>query len=555
MKSDSKIPAERTAALGQAQRIPREDASEKKVSEDKRSRWCKGQPVTDPTSPDADAPEASSSSDTPMSDAEGAAAAKAPENETQVDDENIASTVVAAGTVVAEKGANVVEDGVDLDAIRMPEPRSEFIPIKLLRLVHDRGATALRLVPPNDDPAPLTFPAAPFEAWERALAQGAVATVRDAIPDAELGEGPDFSDEQAQKRDILARVCIMDGEVEAAQALLKGLRGDPRVCTADACLAVGEGDVVLAQKCARTALDRSPEGVVAHYVNALVCVAEGDYQRGFDELAAVSRASPEHAVARHQLGQLTYATGDPARAGTLFEQASEIAPSFLPPSLTLAEMLIESRQYGEALAILTKAAEAAPDALAPRLLELRILLEVGDDESAVRLADVLHRAAPHHPDVSRMWADAMLRAGREEEAKSALEALVPQSQGPAKAQALRLLAKVDVSQGNADSARTRLFEAVKAAPEDGELVLELAQTLFRTGASEEASEALFAFAKRPDADVGHLLNGAMLARENGDDDLLAALATASLQRVSGTPAEPQVHAVLTSIGVDLAAMM
>lgn len=480
--------------------------------------------------------------------------AESPARQTSVDDENDEPE-----TVVGSEDPTLMESvEIDLERIRMPKPRSAFVPIKLLRLVHDRGATQLRLLPPEDAPTDLTYPDAPFGDWERHLAKGEVSRVREAIPESELGEAGDdksLTDEQARKRDILARVAIMDGEVEAAQALLKDLRGDPRVCAAEACLAVGEGDVEKAQKCARTALDREPEGVVAHYVNALVCVAEGDYQRGFEELAAVSRASPEHAVARHQLGQLTYATGDPARAGTLFEQASEIAPAFLPPSLTLSEMLIESRQYGEALAILTKAAEAAPDALAPRLLELRILLEVGDDESAVRLADVLHSAAPHHPDVSRMWADAMLRAGREDEAKTALEALLPQSQGPSKAQALRLLAKVDMAQGNSEAARGRLFEAVQAAPEDGELVLELAQTLFRTGASEEASEALFAFAKRPEAEVGHLLNGAMLARENGDDDLLAALATASLQRVAGTPAEPQVHAVLTSIGVDLSLLL
>ncbi len=481
-------------------------------------------------------------------------AADSSARQTRVDDESEASQ-----TAVGSQDATLMEsEEIDLESIRLPKPRSEFIPIKVLRMVHDRGATQLRLLPPEDAPTALTYPEAPFGDWERHLARGDVSKVRDAISDDDLGEtGEDktLTDDHARKRDILARVAIMDGEVEAAQALLKDLRGDPRVCAAEACLAVGEGDVEKAQKCARTALDREPEGVVAHYVNALVCVAEGDYQRGFEELAAVSRASPEHAVARHQLGQLTYATGDPARAGTLFEQASEIAPAFLPPSLTLSEMLIESRQYGEALAILTKAAEAAPDALAPRLLELRILLEVGDDESAVRLADVLHRAAPHHPDVSRMWADAMLRAGREDEAKAALETLLPQSQGAAKAQALRLLAKVDMAQGNSEAARGRLFDAVQAAPDDDELVLELAQTLFRTGASEEASEALFAFAKRPDAEVGHLLNGAMLARENGDDELLAALATASLQRVTGTPAEPQVQAVLTSIGVDLSVIM
>ncbi len=198
-----------------------------------------------------------------------------------------------------------------------------------------------------------------------------------------------------------------------------------------------------------------------------------------------------------------------------------------------------------------RTAEAAPDALAPRLLELRILLDVGDDESAVTLAEVLHRAAPQHPEVSRMWADAMLRAGREEEAKEALEAILPVATGTAKAGALRLLAKVDLAQGNADQARERLTEAVKVAPGDGELVLEHAQILYRTGAAEDASETLFTFAKQPDADVGHLLSGAMLAREHGDDELLAALATSALSRVEGTPSESQVQAALSSMGVQL----
>ena len=492
------------------------------------------------------AAEAGSNAATPVVDVDAAADENSAAGQTRVDDED--SDLLPPRPKQASPQSS---DGVDLETVRMPPPNDPARPIKVVRMVHDRGATLLRLSPKEELPTPLQYPSDPFGTFERALARGAVQVVRDEVSDDKLGTGPEFDDDQARYRDLLARVCIMDGDVQSARTLLEGLRGDARVSTADACIAVGDGDVTLAQKAARVALDCDPEGVVAHYVNALVCVAEGDYQRGFEELALVARASPEHAVARHQLGQLTYATGDPARAGTLFEQAAEIAPTFLPPSLTLAEMLIESRQYGEALAILNRAAEAAPDALAPRLLELRILLEVGDDESSVRLAEVLHRAAPHHPDVSRMWADAMLRAGRQAEAKDALEALLPTSMGAAKAQALRLLAKIDLSQGQGEKARARLFEAVASAPGDGELVLELSQALFRTGASEEAGEALFAFAKRPEADVSHLLSGAMLARENGDDDLLAALATAALQLVAGTPSEPQVQAVLNSIGIHL----
>ncbi|MCP4502633.1 MAG: hypothetical protein GY822_22015 [Deltaproteobacteria bacterium] len=409
--------------------------------------------------------------------------------------------------------------------------------------------------PVEDAIAPLTYPDGKTGEWELALAMGDVDVVRDQLEpmlNEEVlakGEG-DASDDEVMWRGLSARAHIMDGDLLAAAQVLKGLRNDERMCLTEACLCVGEGAVSRAREKINVAMGKNPMGVVEHYIHGLVCVAEGDYQRGIDELNRVSDSSQEHAVARHQLAQLVLATGDAARAGTLFEMAIELAPTFLPPTIALAELLSDSHQYGDAVRILSHAAEAAPQSVAPRLLMLRIYLEVGELVEAGTTADELYKLAPEHDEVRRLWAETCVRNGRSEEAKNVLQELLTSSEGTEKARLLRSLAKIDADEGNTDEAIQKMQQALIGGA-GADATIELCQLFFGAGREADAIGTLIDLASQPSTEPGMILSGAVLAYNHGKEDLVRQLGVNALDRVKGGPDEEQVLSILRSVGVTL----
>jgi Tfp pilus assembly protein PilF len=229
--------------------------------------------------------------------------------------------------------------------------------------------------------------------------------------------------------------------------------------------------------------------------------------------------------------------------------AMEISPTFAPPALSLAEMLIESRQYAEAMSLLGEVTDRLPTALAPRLLQLRVLIEVGEKPAALGLADALKKAATGHGEVAALWAEAMLLNDRGAEAKADIEELIPKTVADEKARLLRIVARIELSAQppRFNEAVDAFGQAITASQAPGELRLELAQLHLSTGDAGLAATTLVDMANDPRSEVGDLLSGAVLARNHGMWDVARQLATFSLQRVAGTPAEGQVAGFIESL--------
>ena len=426
------------------------------------------------------------------------------------------------------------------DTLRLVRPPAgaEVREVLRWRLKGPRGGAELVLLPDEESPGGLTYPPGALGDAERLLARGKSGDAR------ALAETLN----DVEKRSIISRAHVMDGNLEPARVAL-GDGDDEGLALAKAALLLASGDVAAANAALKTATHLRPDGVSETYFSSLVEVAQGDLETAIGELSQVCASDPNHAVGRHQLGQLIMALGDPARAGTLYEQAMEIAPGFLPPALALAEMLVESRQFMEAMNLLASVLEDSPNALAPHLLRLRILLEVGQVDAAVSVSKTLKDAAPDHPEVVTLWAQALLLAERADEAHGEVLQRATGATGDARAKLFRVLSRLELSKQPPDVASgvAHLTEAIKHAPQPAELFLELAQVHLSTGAPTEASKVLEAMAGVPGADINVLLSAALTARNHGLYELAHKLGKTALTQVAGGPAEAQIQMFLDSL--------
>jgi tetratricopeptide (TPR) repeat protein len=271
-------------------------------------------------------------------------------------------------------------------------------------------------------------------------------------------------------------------------------------------------------------------------------------QTGADLLVTVAHSAPTHAVARFQLGQIFYAQGDPARAGTLYEMAAVLAPRFVSPPLALADMLVESRQYGEALNILQTVSEAAPASLPPRQLQLRILVEIGERDAALELGRLLHAQVPDDADTTLLYADALVDAERGDEARALLDKLLAGPRDtPHAVRAQRLLARVALSERKAPEALAILQETARQAPPAllGEVCLELIHVAIAQRSLADADAGLVLLQSAPD--VGSLVSGALLARQQQLHSRARSLAERARDMVGVTPAAAQLQGFIDSL--------
>jgi predicted Zn-dependent protease len=467
----------------------------------------------------------------------------------------IEDNAAAAVTLEVSLGGDAPAAGPDTLHLRRPAPGTVIAEVEIFRLVaRPQRPHSLDVLEPAGPPGGLALDDGPLAEAELCLARGDTERARIVAGELEgepQGAAGELSDDEAGARGLAVRAHLMDGDMEAARALMGRARGDDRLSLADAALALAEGDVALAKERAHAALARRPRGVAEHYTLALIHVALGEVDEAMAQLGRVAASVPEHAVARHQLGHLTLAAGDAARAGTLFEMAIQLAPSFIPPFLSLAEMLVDSRQYAEAMNLLGSVTARLPNALSPRLVQLRVLIEVGDRSAAAILAEGLKGAAPDHPEVTALWAEAMLLAQRGDDAEHELERLLPAAAGEERARLLRMLSRVALQRSppRARDAVEHLREAASVSLAPGETRLELAQLLLSLGEDHDAIAVLEEIATDARSELGDLLSGAVMGRNHALWGSARRLGEVARGRVLRSSAEGQIDAFLAALPV------
>jgi tetratricopeptide (TPR) repeat protein len=438
----------------------------------------------------------------------------------------------------------MANERVPLDELRLPKPDPENPgpePAPVEMRWGPGFVDPLRIDGSGEGP-PMVFPMDLLGEAELLFAKG---DIDGAL--ALAGAAPDDEKNLSAAITVAVRAHLMQGDLESARAALGNRRQAEGMALADAALLITEGQLEAARRRLKNALAEKPLGLVENYHLSLLQLAEGDVPAAVDTMLHVARSSPDHALARYQLGRLFRATGDVARAGILYEMALELSPDFMPPATELVEILTESGQSGEALSFLQDLGNKAPQALEPRFMQARILIELDQQDVAIQLLKSMQLENPEHPQIRLLIANALSQQGNADEAKEALGPLLSHASTPHRIAAHRLLAQVALQEvpPNLPVATGHLETATEAAPERGDLWLDLAKLRFAAADKEGAIEALKHLT--PDMDLGTLLTGASLAKQNAVPDVAEDLGNRALAQVKGTPASVQVEAFLASL--------
>jgi hypothetical protein len=136
-------------------------------------------------------------------------------------------------------------------------------------------------------------------------------------------------------------------------------------------------------------------------------------------------ADPGDHEARRRLGALAQASGDAARAVELLEPAAAAGVLDARDRLVFGLALHERGRDAEAVDVLLGARDGLLDGQARRLAALtaaRSALRAGRVDAAVALGETLRGEAPDDPRGLAVWAEALVAAGRGDEARRAVDA-------------------------------------------------------------------------------------------------------------------------------------
>ena len=306
-----------------------------------------------------------------------------------------------------------------------------------------------------------------------------------------------------------AQMALANGEPAQALSLID------RAITADgkrADLWMMKGDLLRLDKqtepalaAHRKALELDPEQIGAHLAIALLHLERNELDQAHAQIAQAEKLAPHHPMARYLAAVVDFRRGRHEEAKAKLQEVLKVAPALLPA----------------------------------QLLAGAVELALGNRQSAIgHLGKVLERV-PDHAYARKLMAAAMLGGGQLDEAQRMISGLGDEDLLGAVLQGDIALRKRDFA-----AARRHLERATALAPDNAELLIELARSRMGSGDRSGAIEALERAAEvdtttgRPDAllVLTHLRGGQI-------DQALAAAERLIQER----PRDPLGHLLLAQV--------
>ena len=341
-----------------------------------------------------------------------------------------------------------------------------------------------------------------------------------------------------------ARLLLLKGRHEEARPLFARLR-TTMPANMPLLLAAGINELQLgapvqAEALIAQALSLQPDSVPARFFLASANLALGRPERALQALGSLvdsPEANPEHLVLAARAHLLN---GDARKAAALYERAEKLKPSDTQVQVQLAVAKAETGQSELALRELEAIARRSASTDADLQL-VATQLSLGKAEEALAAIDRLETKSPGQASTLELRGRVLLAKGDKAGARTAFAAALQKD--PRFFPALAQLTSLDVQEGLAMAAVTRLETLAGVRPPDSRLLTLLATVKATTDAPATEVLALLQQATRADPTDSRAWL-ALLARQLHGGDFAEAI-SAAREAAASLPDDP---AVLDMVG-------
>ena len=239
------------------------------------------------------------------------------------------------------------------------------------------------------------------------------------------------------------------------------------------------GDLHGALEAAEQALAVDAESRPARLRKAELLVDIGIHESARESLAqgraivdAILATDPGSAEANFVRAKLDIAEGKPAEAVAALRRTLDVRGDWAQAHFLLASALLLQGDRQQARAEALRAIDLDAEFVEARRLLARIYSSLGEGDQAIEEARRILRQRPGDRDMRILLAQALVHAGKPEEARVELEAIPLDDRS---AEVSFALGRIDMLQGKADRAREKLLAALEQQPTHPEILESLLQ--------------------------------------------------------------------------------
>ena len=270
----------------------------------------------------------------------------------------------------------------------------------------------------------------------------------------------------------------------------------------------------------------NPKDPSAHLALAEMQAKSGDLQAAQQQAEAGVQAAPDNLQARAVLAGLYMRGNDQAKAEQTLLQATKDMPNKDQPASLLLSYYTQTRQLPHAEGVFAGLHQSYSKSIPIEIEDARVLIMDGKFDQAADVLKDLSKANGNNPQVQRLNADALLHAGKVNDAFVLLQKAV--GNAPDDVHLRLLLAQTAAVLGKSGIAESNLRDATRLDPRNLDAARGLATIAQSRGDMAQLSQlAEKMIAAHPEAPDGYLWRGAAEARQqqydSAEKDFQAAL--------------------------------
>ena len=306
----------------------------------------------------------------------------------------------------------------------------------------------------------------------------------------ELESALEGKDQQYKTEALLLLAYLRAGEfdkaLDLAMKLSEQLPNNPLPHNLAGVAYEGKQDYSSARGSYNTALGVKPDSIMAILSLARLDLRTGNVETARKRYHSVLEIHPNNAAAMVALAKLSAQEGSVEEAIELLEKARKAEEKALEPRLSLSKYYFNKGMADKALVYANEALKVAPHNLSVMLAVGRAQLGAGKPEAVQTLNRLVERL-PDTPNAHYFYAQAQARFGDISGARQSLQRVLVLK--PNHGLALRLLGKLELSEGKTDEALTISQKLITMLPEASAGYTLKGDVLMSSGKPEDALQA------------------------------------------------------------------